>query len=85
MQDDVATLDLESSAAESAGRSRVLVVDDNSDMRDYICRLLQPRHDCATAANGEAALEQIREQRPDLLLTDLMMPKLDGFGLIAAI
>jgi signal transduction histidine kinase/DNA-binding response OmpR family regulator len=85
MQGDVATLDLESSAAEPAVRSRVLVVDDNSDMRDYICRLLQPRHDCATAANGEAALEQIREQRPDLLLTDIMMPKLDGFGLIAAI
>ncbi len=66
-------------------RSRVLVADDNSDMRDYVCRLLSGRHDCQAVADGMAALEAIRSERPDLLVTDIMMPRLDGFGLIRAI
>lgn len=64
----------------------ILIVDDNADMRDHIQRLVIPLgHAVEVAADGEAALEAIRLRRPDLVLSDVMMPRLDGFGLIAAI
>ncbi len=66
-------------------RPRVLLVDDNADMRDYLARLLGAAHDVEAAADGEAALAAIRGRRPDLVLTDVMMPRLDGFGLIRTI
>jgi PAS domain S-box-containing protein len=64
---------------------RVLVADDNADMRTYIARLLGAHWDVATAEDGNAAIEAIRKNPPDLLVTDAMMPGLDGFGLLAAI
>jgi PAS domain S-box-containing protein len=64
---------------------RVLVADDNADMRDYIGRLLRKRWAVDTVADGREALEAIRKQKPDLLLTDVMMPRLDGFGLLREI
>jgi len=66
-------------------RARVLIVDDNADMRDYLGRILGQAYDVTAAADGEAALEQIRIRPPDLVLTDVMMPNLDGFGLLSAI
>ena len=66
-------------------RPRVLVVDDNADMRAYVITLLADAYDVSGAADGEQALEMIREDRPDLVLTDVMMPNLDGFGLLAAL
>jgi PAS domain S-box-containing protein len=63
-------------------RPRILVADDNTDMRDYLMRLLRPQYDVEAVADGEAALKAARARRPDLVLTDVMMPKLDGFGLI---
>ncbi|MGA2188281.1 MAG: response regulator [Steroidobacteraceae bacterium] len=66
-------------------RSRILVADDNADMRDYILQLLGARHDCIATHDGELALESIRERRPDLVLTDIMMPRMSGFALIKAI
>ncbi len=65
-------------------RPRVLLADDNADMRDYVMRLLGTQYDVRVVEDGEAALRAIREQRPDLLLSDVMMPRLDGFGLLAA-
>jgi PAS domain S-box-containing protein len=74
----------EPSAGPHAGR--VLLADDNADLRDYVGRLLHNRgYAVETVADGGAALHAIRAQRPDLLLTDVMMPELDGFGLLAAI
>lgn len=70
--------------AGTAVPARIVVADDNADMRDYLCRLLDG-HDCEPVADGEAALAAIRRRRPDLLVTDIMMPRLDGFGLIRAI
>ena len=61
---------------------RVLVVDDNADMRDYVRRLLADRCIVRTAADGRAALDDIRQHRPELILTDVMMPEVDGFGLL---
>jgi signal transduction histidine kinase/DNA-binding response OmpR family regulator len=66
--------------------SRIVLADDNADLRNYIARLLRERgYRVDTAADGEAALGTLRESRPDLLITDVMMPRLDGFGLLRKI
>jgi DNA-binding response OmpR family regulator len=72
-------------AFSNASRRRVLIADDNAEMRAFIRRLLFDRYDVAVAANGREALESARRVRPDLLITDVVMPQLDGFGLIKAI
>ncbi|GAA5513162.1 sensor histidine kinase RcsC [Deinococcus carri] len=66
-------------------RGQVLLVDDNADLRDYIARLLAPGHDVRVVPDGQAALEAIRESLPDLVITDVMMPRLGGFGLLRAL
>ncbi len=75
------------STAERAFSSRqlVLVADDNADMRLHLAAVLGSRWDVVVAGDGRQALELARRHRPDLLITDVMMPELDGFGLIAAI
>ncbi|WP_246064073.1 ATP-binding protein [Blastococcus colisei] len=67
-----------------AGRN-VLVVDDNADMRAYLTRLLGPHWSVRTTANGEEALAAVAERLPDLVLTDVMMPRVDGFELLRAL
>jgi signal transduction histidine kinase len=62
--------------------ARVLVADDNADMREYIRRLLGRHWTIEAVADGEAALAAARERTPDLILADVMMPVLDGFGLL---
>ena len=63
-------------------RGRVLLADDNTDMREYLCRLLSPDYEVTAVADGEAALAAAERLRPDLILTDVMMPRLDGFELM---
>ncbi|MBB4569273.1 ATP-binding protein [Rhizobium leucaenae] len=64
----------------------ILLVDDNGDMRAYVYRLLDAQgYTVDMAADGEAALAAARRRTPDLILTDVMMPKLDGFGLLKSI
>lgn len=63
-------------------RATVLVVDDNADMRAYITDLLQPEYDVAVAADGLDALATMADAPPDLVLTDVMMPRVDGFELL---
>ncbi|GHH01458.1 ATP-binding protein [Comamonas sp. JC664] len=63
----------------------VLLVDDNADMRAYVQRMLSGRYTVETAADGLAALEAVRTRRPDLVLSDVMMPGMDGFGLLRAL
>jgi PAS domain S-box-containing protein len=65
--------------------ARIILADDNADMRAYVRELLSPAYAVETVADGEAALAAARERRPDLILTDVMMPRLDGFGLLAAV
>ena len=65
--------------------ARILVADDNADMRDYVRRLLQGTYDVEAVPDGSAALDSIRRDLPDLVITDVMMPRLDGFGLLKAI
>lgn len=66
-------------------RRRVLVVDDNADMREYIAGLLHSQFDVRTAQDGRAALASALADVPDLVLTDVMMAGLDGFGLLGAL
>jgi PAS domain S-box-containing protein len=61
---------------------RILLVDDNADMRSYLKRLLEERWQVETAANGAIALTQIQQHPPDLVLADVMMPEMDGFQLL---
>ena len=71
--------------AHGGGRkARVLVVDDNHDMRHYMARLLSARYEVRAAPDGVAALDVMTAWRPDLVLSDVMMPRLDGFGLLRA-
>ncbi|MES1208598.1 MAG: ATP-binding protein, partial [Pseudomonadota bacterium] len=68
--------------AAGGARARILVADDNADMRDYIVRLVGARWAVQTAGDGATALEAARRSTPDLILSDIMMPRLDGFGLL---
>ncbi|HET9074192.1 MAG TPA: SpoIIE family protein phosphatase [Solirubrobacteraceae bacterium] len=66
-------------------RPRVLIVDDNADMRRYVTSLLEPIYRVEQAADGAAGVEAALANPPDLILTDVTMPRLDGFGLLAAL
>ena len=66
-------------------RRRVLLADDNADMRDYVVRLLRPGYDVEAVWDGREALRSARARPPDLILSDVMMPQMDGFDLLAAI
>lgn len=68
-----------------ARRGRILLADDNADMRNYVARLLADQHEVIAVADGEAALAAVRDSRPDLVLADVMMPRLDGYGLLRAL
>jgi signal transduction histidine kinase/CheY-like chemotaxis protein len=68
-----------------SSRQLVLVADDNADMRRHLVTVLGSRWDVIEAGDGRQALELARRHRPDLLVTDVMMPELDGFGLVTAI
>ena len=76
LPDDVASL---------ASRPRVVLADDNADMRGYLRRLLAAQYDLEAVADGAAALDACRRLRPALLLSDLMMPGLDGVALVRAL
>jgi PAS domain S-box-containing protein len=70
---------------DSGAVPRILLADDNADMREYVRRLLDGRYQVVAVGNGVAALEEIRKAAFDLVLTDVMMPELDGVGLLRAI
>jgi signal transduction histidine kinase len=68
-----------------ATRGRVLLADDNADMRAYVHRLLIPHFDVESVSDGKEALERALNDPPDLILSDVMMPGLDGFALLKAL
>jgi PAS domain S-box-containing protein len=65
--------------------SRILVADDSAETRDYVGRLLAGRYAVEVVADGAAALAAAGERPPDLILSDVLMPELDGLGLLRAI
>jgi len=64
--------------------ARIILADDNADMRAYVRELLSPIYAIEAVADGEQALAAARRQRPDLIISDVMMPRLDGLALLAA-
>jgi len=66
-------------------QARILLADDNADMRHYVARLLGERWHVEAVPDGAAALAAARAQRPDVIVADVMMPEMDGFGLLAAL
>jgi signal transduction histidine kinase/CheY-like chemotaxis protein len=65
--------------------ARILVADDNADLRAYLSRLLAPHYNVEAVVDGAAALQAARRCPPDLVLADVMMPELDGFELLHAL
>ncbi|HEY2399302.1 MAG TPA: ATP-binding protein [Steroidobacteraceae bacterium] len=61
---------------------RVMLVDDNADMREYAARIMSQHFELDTRADGQSALEEIRRRPPDLVITDVMMTGMDGLELL---
>jgi signal transduction histidine kinase len=66
-------------------RPRIVLADDNADMREYVERLLSEQYDVLPVPNGARALDIVLTDPPDLVLTDVMMPEMDGFALLTEI
>ncbi|MGH7329757.1 MAG: response regulator, partial [Polyangiaceae bacterium] len=71
--------------AASSRRGRILLADDNRDLRNYVSRILSSVHDVVAVGNGAEALDALRRGRFDLVITDVMMPEMNGFELLEAI
>jgi PAS domain S-box-containing protein len=84
---DAPALDLSDADPDpAAARGRVLLADDNADVRHYVRGLLEDAgYEVEAVGNGEEALAAARRTPPDLVLSDVMMPVLDGFGVLAAV
>jgi PAS domain S-box-containing protein len=70
---------------QASQRELILLADDNADMREYVAHLLRDKYRVHAVRDGQEAIEATRRLRPDLVLADVMMPALDGFGLVDAI
>ena len=79
---EIESISARGSAKADGDRPLVLVADDNTDMRQYLVRLLAEHYTVEAVSDGAAALAAVRRQLPSLVLTDVMMPHLDGFGLL---
>jgi PAS domain S-box-containing protein len=73
------------SVVNASNRARVLIADDNADIRQYLSRLLSEEYELKLAGDGRAALLLAGQWQPHLILTDVMMPQMDGFELLRAI
>ena len=86
------SLELEEQQAEPANqlptagnRPRIVLADDNADMRNYVKRLLSESCEVLAVGDGLDALQAIQRDKPDLVVSDVMMPGLDGFELLKAL
>lgn len=66
-------------------KSLILVVDDNADMREYLISMLSQDFSVLAATNGKEAMNVIQDQQPDLVISDIMMPEMNGFELLNAL
>ncbi len=86
---DAALIEKAESVAELPGTSppaTVLIADDNADMRDYLTRLLHGAgYRVVSVSDGRQALESARAKVPDLVISDVMMPQIDGLALVSAL
>ncbi|MDK1471927.1 SpoIIE family protein phosphatase [Streptomyces sp. 549] len=81
-----ATVPAAASGPVPSAPARVLVADDNADMREYLSRILRDAgYRVSTAHDGQEALEAVRSDAPDLVVSDVMMPRRDGLSLVGAL
>lgn len=74
------SLPSESSASLQGGQ--VLIVEDNDDLRDYIASCISSEFEIITASDGEEGLARAQEFIPDIIILDIMMPKMDGIEML---
>lgn len=81
---DFSEISLVQEAADQGNKEKekILIADDNADMREYLMRLLGKNYQLKVVADGKQALEAIKEDKPSLVLSDIMMPNMDGLGLL---
>ncbi|MDX1940971.1 MAG: response regulator, partial [Saprospiraceae bacterium] len=77
--------DLNQNGNTKNGKPELLIVEDNVEMQELLLQITSPHFEVLQAANGEIALEILQRHSVDCVLTDLMMPHMDGFELIAAL
>jgi signal transduction histidine kinase len=82
---DARSLPLGESPVAAASAARILVADDNADMRAYLARLLAARWNVTAVEDGQAAFDAALRSPPDLVLSDVMMPRMDGIRLLQAL
>ncbi|MES2701530.1 MAG: response regulator [Bacteroidota bacterium] len=78
-------MDTKESWEEFKVRQTVLLVEDNSEMRYYLTEVLGGEVNIAEAANGKLALQWLEKNTPDLIISDIMMPEMDGHEFVAAV
>lgn len=64
---------------------KILIVEDNKDLREYLVELLSRNYKCFQAQNGIEGIKIVNQVNPDIIITDIMMPKLDGYGFVQKI
>ena len=69
-------------AAPRQAATRLLIVEDNDDLRQYLVSILQSDYEVTQAANGREGLEKAQAEQPDFILTDVMMPEMDGLEMV---
>lgn len=82
--DDVAAVQRDPDAAASADdveRPSILIVEDNEELNDFLANLFRPQFDTYQATNGAAGLSLAREHLPDIVISDIVMPQMDGYEL----
>ncbi|MET7451924.1 SpoIIE family protein phosphatase [Streptomyces sp. NPDC005574] len=83
---DTADQDSAARPAPPATAARLLIADDNADMREYLARILRGAgYHVDAVTDGRQALDFVRAQAPDLVVSDVMMPRMDGLALVAAL
>ncbi len=70
---------------ENSSLPYVLIVEDNNELGEYLLRTLSHHYNCSLAKDGLKALEAVAERQPDVIVSDVMMPNMDGFALCQAI
>lgn len=78
---DITPTETPKKAPKSVIKSNILIVEDNPQMASYLQEILSKKHHCTLAFDGEEALQKIEQNTFDLITSDIMMPKMDGFEL----
>ena len=84
-QESLLDVNQQAEAARDPAKSTILYAEDNRDLRNHVRQMLAPYYNVVVAVDGRDALDKVRQYRPDLIISDQMMPHLSGRGLLRAI